>query len=382
MNVAIPHSCCADRGAARPLSDTDRWGRWFLLASIAVWPVSIGIGFAGAVALVTAFSMLAIAVGFFEPRLGMLGFGMALTLDAVNRLYLAKGGFFRFNTLNYCLIVATLGFLPLLLVRIDVHTRLLLGLTLLLGLGVLISPAPELGRQHVLALVSVFGIIVCFSRCTSDARTWLWMGLINGALSAAGGLALYATKANQGKDPNIWSYFPLAGLLSACISFPLAREGSKTRAALGAFAATNAIWVFISGSRGTFFLAAISLVYLVWNIRGLALRLSFLAGCCLLIVLASAESEANTFTRLRKLFDSEYSVAESTSGRSTLFAAGWDVFRKNPLGAGTGAYAVETAQIAAESFSAGQPMQAHSAWVKTLAENGVLGTLLLAAYVF
>src|SRR6185503_18003846 len=158
MTTAVPYPGALRGPGIRPLPEVDRWGRYLVLASVVVWPSVVAIGFARAVSVLTFVSMAAIALGFFRPRIGMLGLGMALTLDAVSRMFLATGGIFRFNTLNYCLILVTMGFLPLLLIRNDVHTRLLLGLTLFLGSGILISAAPEMGAQHVLTLASVFGI--------------------------------------------------------------------------------------------------------------------------------------------------------------------------------------------------------------------------------
>ena len=81
-----------------------------------------------------------------------------------------------------------------------------------------------------------------------------------------------------------------------------------------------------------------------------------------------------------KLFDRSLTLEEATSRHSVLIAGGWQVFRENPLGVGAGGYALAAAPETMPAFE-GTPMQAHSAWVKTLAENGIPEAALLAVFV-
>src|SRR5262245_16323310 len=89
------------------LAPADRAGRAFLLVVVVGWASSVAIGFRGGLGLLTLFSMVMTAAGWFDRRFGLLGVGMALTLDAVAREYL-PATLFRFNTLNYWLALTTL----------------------------------------------------------------------------------------------------------------------------------------------------------------------------------------------------------------------------------------------------------------------------------
>jgi O-antigen ligase len=107
------------------------------------------------------------------------------------------------------------------------------------------------------------------------------------------------------------------------------------------------------------------------------------AGFVLLasLILAYPDFAAGTVGRIEKLFDPAYSAAERTSGRSALALNGIDVFRANPFGVGTGGYVLETALATSQTFAHNQPIQAHSGWIKTLAENGIAGIVLMASFV-
>jgi O-antigen ligase len=59
--------------------------------------------------------------------------------------------------------------------------------------------------------------------------------------------------------------------------------------------------------------------------------------------------------------------------------AGWQMFIDNPLGVGTGGFG--TRFSSAEYKLTSKDLQAHSAWIKTLAENGILGISVLAGFV-
>src|SRR5690606_14757453 len=63
----------------------------------------------------------------------------------------------------------------------------------------------------------------------------------------------------------------------------------------------------------------------------------------------------------------------------------WEIFREHPLGVGTGSFPASWARLGPRpgisSFMRGRRFSAHSAWVRTLAENGVLGILLFTGFV-
>src|SRR5581483_604399 len=92
-----------------------------------------------------------------------------------------------------------------------------------------------------------------------------------------------------------------------------------------------------------------------------------------------SDLQANAAQRLNNLFDPTLSARNRTSGRFELAQAAWPLFLAHPLGIGTGGFEVEAPQLS--SYGLERTLDAHSAWAKTLSENGALGALLLAAFV-
>jgi hypothetical protein len=90
-----------------------------------------------------------------------------------------------------------------------------------------------------------------------------------------------------------------------------------------------------------------------------------------------AEQQVYMITRIQMLFDENLTESRRTSQRSTLARAGVDIFLKNPLGIGTGSFRDQVAETS--YLQSNRP--AHSAWIKTLAENGVPGILLMAFFI-
>jgi O-antigen ligase len=104
----------------------------------------------------------------------------------------------------------------------------------------------------------------------------------------------------------------------------------------------------------------------------------------------SQMQERATF-RLFKLFTTDqplsgnYSLSSRTSGRSDLAIGGFYIFEAHPMGVGTGSFKLAWKNLDRHDnmgdYARGELRAAHSGWVKVLAENGVLGILLLAAWV-
>ena len=90
--------------------------------------------------------------------------------------------------------------------------------------------------------------------------------------------------------------------------------------------------------------------------------------------------------RFIKLVDPAYSLAGRTSGRSELARAGWNLFLQHPVGGvGTGSFATawfrQQDAHGLSQYGMGRDVAAHSGWIKTMAENGLPGLLLLAGFV-
>jgi O-antigen ligase len=217
------------------------------------------------------------------------------------------------------------------------------------------------------------------------------MAVVNGVTAAAGGLLFFVGGDSLGPaleiNPNAWAYFPLTALFSICLA---ASASPRTgRLVLALLAVVNFAWVFLTGSRGSLVLAGVCMAFLAVRLAGAAPRIAFFAAaalCALLLSGAFGQRESYALSRIGKLLDPEESLTERTSGRSDLARAAWRMFLDRPmLGMGTGGFASRWSRLqdgsGISSFGYGREMQAHSAWMKTLAENGLPGFLLLAAFV-
>ena len=305
-----------------------------------------------------------------------------------------SGGLLRFNTFNYILIALIFTALPLVERLRDPQTRLLEAFLILAVLGVAVSGDHAGGIQHVMNIMAPLGLLVYFMRAREDRRIFYWVGLLNGLVSGIGGMVFFlqidrlpwVTPDAQDRfmNANAFSYFPLTGLFSVCLAFPLVAGREQTR--LGLLATANVLWVFLSGARGSMLVTLCCVMFLLMTSSGLSRRASLLlvaplAGIAVLSTFGGLQERA--LGRINKLFDSSYSLAGRTSGRTDVAIVAWRMFTQNPLGIGTGAFASEYAVTDADELSfAGTQKQAHSAWIKTMAENGVIGLALLIIYVW
>jgi O-antigen ligase len=96
------------------------------------------------------------------------------------------------------------------------------------------------------------------------------------------------------------------------------------------------------------------------------------------------ELKKATVRRVEKMFTSEETMDARTSGRSDIVRVGWRMFVNQPWGIGTGNFKAQYAKASSAGyieFKPGREVDAHAGWIKTLAENGLLGIALLAAFV-
>jgi O-antigen ligase len=156
---------------------------------------------------------------------------------------------------------------------------------------------------------------------------------------------------------------------------------------LVSLALLNAGWVFLSGSRGSALISGACLLFILIRLRPSKGVLVTVAVATLTAVAAVNQFEAlesRAAFRVTKLFDTDYSGSDRTSGRSDLARGGWQMFLEHPLGIGTGGFphgwALFSNRSRAWAFG-GAHKEAHSAWIKVLVENGVPGICLFAAFV-
>lgn len=371
------------------LSPAAIWGSGLILLSVFVWGAGLVVGFPVALSVLTILGFSAAIVGLRWPVLGLLGVSMLCTLDPITRNLLLVGGLLRFNTFNYWLLVVMLLASPMLLRLKDPQTRIFQAFLVVLGLGLLITPDLYRGVQHVLSVFTMFGLLVYFIRSVDNEETWFWLGMVNGVLAGVGGLIFYLQRNSLGYvNPNSVNKFPLTAIICICLAAHFVAGRSRPLIVLGLLAAVNFVWVFLTGSRGGLLISAFCAMFLLLEVRGFSRRFAIAAAAGVLavaITMQFTQLQEKTIHRVEKLFDSSYSLAGRTSGRSDLALAGFYMFLDNPFGVGTGGFAETWEGLGRREELSGSfyktEKQAHSAWIKTLAENGLPGIMLLGAYV-
>ena len=375
---------------------------WLLVIGLIIWATSAWIGFTSALGLTTAMAFAAAIAGVKHPVLGLLGISILCTLDPITRLVLATpGSLYRWSTLNYWFMVIMATSVPLILRLNDLHSTLLKGFIALLAVEILISPVLALGYllirdlaiNHILNIAVLFGMLVYFARANGARPMWYWMAVLNGALAGASGLAynlqMHQLPRDAVANTNAAGLVPLSAIFVVCLGFSYASRHRRGTLVLGALAAVNWVWVFLTASRGNLLMGTIGLIYLVLVMPGVSRRASYVAVTVVTaLVLSSSFTglQERALFRIEKTLNPNVSIRSRTSGRSDLMLGGWYIVQENPLGIGTGGFAIAWANLGIRpglsSFKQSSTFQAHSGWLKVLTENGILGLLFLAAYVW
>jgi hypothetical protein len=366
------------------------WGLRITIVVTVVWGLGWLMGFVWALGVLTAGAFAAAIAGRRHPVVGLLGVSLLCTMDAPMRHYLlTTGGLLRWNTLNYWLLIVVLTSVPLIERMNDVQSRLLKLFLVVMAAGLVFTPSLELGIQHMLGIASIFGLLVYFTLAGADRDSWFWMGIANGVLAALGGLLFYVTRERiPDININAWGFFPLTAIFAICLAYRFAPGRRFGVAALAGLAMINVLWVFLSGSRGNLLIAIACLLFLLAITPGVSRRIGIVVAASLMLLLAASwfsDLQQHALHRIGKLLDSDRSAMSRTSGRSELAIGGWIMFSRHPLGVGTGGFSENWAELGyadgLSGFRVGEEFQAHSGWVKVLAENGLPGALLFGAYV-
>jgi len=128
----------------------------------------------------------------------------------------------------------------------------------------------------------------------------------------------------------------------------------------------------------------ICLGYVILRTRGVSAKwfgIVSALGIGLMTIQVFGSMNEHAAERITKLFDSERSVTNKTSGRTDLLAAGAKIFQEYPLGVGTGGFASAYARYLTGDLESDVAKISHSAWMKILVENGVLGAFVLGLFV-
>lgn len=370
-------------GARRRQPPLRVWTRGLIALTVVAWAAAPFGGIELSLWILMVAGFAAVAAGFTRPAVGALGIGVLCTLDPVTRLFLMSGGLLRWNTLNYLLILLACVFARHLLRAGGTSLPLLAALTALFGLEIAVSAHPETGLENVIPVAATFGIVACFVRARGEPRVWHAMALVTGTIGALGGFvffALHETLINR----NAWGWFPLTALLAIALASAAAPRGGGFVLLLLAF--VNLTWTFLSASRGDLLVGLVATVAIVLAGRAAGRRLvaaTVAAAAAIAIGVHFADLSDRAMGRLGML-TAEDTLRQRTSGRSDLVRGGWSIFLDHPLGVGTGGFPAAWAALADRpdlTFQRGKAFNAHSGWVKTLAENGLPGFALLLAFV-
>ncbi len=360
-------------------------GRRLVVLILVTWAGSFVVSFQSTLMFLNLVGFAAAIAGLRWPSLGLMGIGMLSTLDPITGPFLATGGLWRWNNLNYWLLFVFVAFLPGVLRVNDPHSRLLQILTLLMIAGLSISPDLYQGFQYVFTMVTAFSLLVYCARVGRDPETWYWLAIVTSVLSGAGSLVyILRIDALPYLNRNIYCLFPLTSLFTICLASHLANNAGK-QMALGSLAVINFVWVFLSASRGGTITGAVCMVFLLFQVRGLSRRFALVGvGAVVGTVILSqfAGSQEFALGRITETLDSSRSHAERTNNRSQLAVAGWNIFLNHPFGVGTAGFSRAQSELALYKWSRSNDFAAHSGWVRVLAENGILGIAALAVYVF
>ncbi len=381
-------------GEARQ-SPAKYWGQRLTVLILLVCAASFLIGFKSSLAVLTIIGYGAAILGLRRPALGLFGIGILSTLDTTASYYLfSTGGLLRWNTFNYWLLFVMLLSVPFLLTLKDPQTRLWQAFVLLSGIQLAFTPDFLQGAYEFLGIITVFGMFVYFAANIGDKQIWYWLGIVNGTLAGAVVLAMFLQLDFLRYDPTIWPWTPLTGILSTCLAMHFVGDRRREQLILALLTIVNVVWVLVSGSRGAMLVAIVCVVFMILRMRSLSRRFAFLI---IAIVLGVAVSSLFTdlrpgfvtgsLTHIGDLLDPTLSDVKRTSGRSDLALAGWYIFLDHPFGVGTGGFPSTWASLGSfggrlSTRAVGHEIVAHSAWIKVLAENGVIGILLLISYVF
>lgn len=373
-----------------PEDQIRRWALALIAFVGVVWAASAAVGFVRGVVVLTALGFGLAFLALWRPEVGLFGIGMLCALDTLSRRFVFTGDPIPWNTFNYLLLAVMVVRARDLIRYLSVpQVKILLALLVTLFVALWWSPDRENGKLHFLCILAYLGLLVFLERGTSNRAVLPWVATFVGSVTALGSPVFYLQEgALPYMNANAWAYFPLTGIFAATLAAPLAPKGSRISLALLTLTGLNGIWVFLSGSRGSSFVALCCTLYIVLKL-GVSLRSVGIAA----VVLAGAMAVSTPFLgkssfamdKITKLFEGDRSLTNRTSGRSDLALGGWYIFVDHPMGIGTGGFAPAWSRLGARRglsrFHMDTEFPAHSAWIKVLAENGVPGILLFLAFV-
>lgn len=378
------------------------WGVRFLIAVLAGLVLTTAVGPRWGLGLMILFAVGAALLGRLHPVVGALGVTCLCVLDPLAADFLTNpvdgdalgvltAGFWRYNTVGYVLALGALTNLPALRrALVIVHVRWAVGLLGAVILGLALSRNLVIGSQISLDFFAYFGLLAYVLRVADDGDTWYWMGVVGGTLGALATPLYFAGQSSLVyTNPNVIVFAPVTALFATWLGFITTAHDGRRQMQLGVLAATNLLWTFLSTSRGGLITAGICALFLLFAVRSAGRRLVLVASSALLAVVVMSsftKLQESAVARFQLLFDSSVSSRLRTSGRDELARGAVEMFTRNPIGVGTGSFEASWAELGSVNgqrvfMRSGQQFAAHAGWLRVLAENGIIGIVLLTGFI-
>lgn len=366
-----------------------------ILVSIVFSPL---MGFTTLLQGLTIISIFFILLGLLKKEVGLLGIGMIAIMDPFIRIFLATGDniLFRWNTNNYILLISAAVLLAFQGVKIkDISSKFLFLLIVICVLQLTYSTNLLSGSYYILNLFSYFGFLAIFIYLSSGKSSLITESFVVIAVFGLVIHILYRLAANELPyiDHSSVAQSGLSVLYVICLGLSLDSKKSKVPLLLVVVVSSAMFFlIFITGSRSGTTLAIVALIFILAKLGNYTISnrvFAILAGSLVAFALFNQFSGAadDVQYRFAKLLDTNVNLTEKTSNRSDLLFIGWSIFVDNPFGVGTGSLA-DKQIIRSYAYDYGQNPYlylsgvntVHSALMKTLAENGLQGGILLLLF--
>jgi O-antigen ligase len=369
-----------------------RWGKRILIIASLLSAAGMAVGFVNAVIGLTALGFVLALGGVYHRAIGLYGVGILCVVDVMARVFVFSAFGLPYNTMNYVLLLAIILSYRDLVGYWNLHMTLALGFVAVLFGWVWLAPsaAHESGLNSTLNVFIYFGLVAYFGRSSGNAEVLYWLGLLCGSIGALGGLVYYLRESEiqVWMNYNAWAYYPMTAAFGVALALFANRRRQTGVIRLLGLGVINLVWVFLSTSRGTTLVAIIVFLFFVVVTGRVTQKVGLVAIVILSIPIALAlfpDLNDRMGERFDKLFDPNEDLTARTSGRSDLMAGAWLIFTRSPLGVGTGGFPYAWKGLSprdrSSGFAEGQRKAAHSGWFQVLAETGVVGTTMLAAFV-
>lgn len=180
--------------------------------------------------------------------------------------------------------------------------------------------------------------------------------------------------------PDMYARVTLVAMLGALAFWEFSTTRFRRNMALG-FGLLLGVMVPLAWSRAV--IAAQAVALLIWMFLGRYRRTKkIIAGLSVMLIVGAGAWMINSEALMLRVDTTMLGIGEDdyrviTSGRSYIWAEGWEIFQENPiLGVGYGAFPIH---FSARTYDL--PRDDHNVYLGALVESGIIGGLLFLAFV-